>query len=154
MKKLLTSIILIVQCILCYSQEAKNTITVTPRTTYGTQKDTALNYVSAQVDTIFYDNHIVLGDALVIPQPVPQNITIVFDICIANETGEEVIFTDRKITRTINTGKDMVNVDYTPSWSAANKYIYNFNFNGETLDFSALVSGWTLGSNDYHVWKY
>ena len=132
----------------------KDTLTTTPVATYGTQKDTTLNYVSAQIDTIFTNAHEVLGNALVIPQPVPQNITIVFDICIVNPNGDEVVFTDRKITRTINTGKDMVNVDYTPSWAAANKYIYNFNFNGETLDFSALVSGWTLGSNDYHVWKY
>ena len=132
----------------------KDTLTTTPVATYGTQKDTTLNYVSAQVDTIFYDNHIVLGDALVIPQPVPQNITIVFDICIANETGEEVIFTDRKITRTINTGKDMVNVDYVPSWTASNKYIYNFNFDGSELNFSTSVSGWTLGNTNYHVWDY
>jgi len=132
----------------------KDTITVNPSATYGTQKDTTLNYVSAQVDTIFTNAHEILGNALVIPQPVPQNITIVFDICIVNPNGDEVVFTDRKITRTINTGKDMVNVDYTASWAAANKYVYNFNFNGETLDFSALVSGWTIGSNDYHVWKY
>lgn len=132
----------------------KDTLTTTPVATYGTQKDTTLNYVSAQVDTIFTNAHEILGNALVIPQPVPQNITVVFDICIVNPNGDEVVFTDRKITRTINTGKDMVNVDYTPSWAASNKYIYNFNFNGETLDFSVLVSGWTLGSNDYHVWKY
>ena len=133
----------------------KDTITVTPYAAYGTQKDTTLNYVSAQVDTIFTNAHEVLGNALVIPQPVPQNITIVFDICIVNPNGDEVVFLDRKITRTINTGKDMVNVDYTPSWAASNKYIYNFKFDGDKLEFTTSVHGWTdAATNQYHVWDY
>lgn len=133
----------------------RDTIAVTPFATYGTQKDTTLNYVSAQVDTLFTNGHVVLGNALVIPQPVPQNITIVFDICIANDGGDDVIFTDRKITRTINTGKDADNdADYVVSWGASNKYIYNFKFEGDILDFSMLVSGWTLNGTDYHVWDY
>lgn len=133
----------------------RDTIAVTPFATYGTQKDTTLNYVSAQVDTLFTNDHVVLGNALVIPQPVPQNITIVFDICIANDGGDNVIFTDRKITRTINTGKDADNdADYVVSWGASNKYIYNFKFEGDILDFSMLVSGWTLNGTDYHVWDY
>ena len=133
----------------------KDTITVTPYATYGTQKDTTLNYVSAQVDTIFTTAHEILGNALVIPQPVPQNITIVFDICIVNPNGDEVVFTDRKITRTINTGKDMVNVDYTAFWAASNKYIYNFKFNGDKVEFLTSVIGWTdAATNQYHVWDY
>ena len=133
----------------------KDTITVNPSATYGTQKDTTLNYVSAQVDTIFTNAHEILGNALVIPQPVPQNVTIVFDICIVNPNGDEVVFTDRKITRTINTGKDMVNVDYTPSWAAANKYIYNFKFDGDKVEFLTSVLGWTdAATNQYHVWDY
>lgn len=133
----------------------KDTITVTPYATYGTQKDTTLNYVSAQVDTIFTNAHEILGNALVIPQPVPQNITIVFDICIVNPNGDEVVFTDRKITRTINAGKDMVNVDYTASWAASNKYIYNFKFNGDKVEFLTNVIGWTdAATNQYHVWDY
>lgn len=133
----------------------KDTITVTPYATYGTQKDTTLNYVSAQVDTIFTNAHEILGNALVIPQPVPQSITIVFDICIVNPNGDEVVFTDRKITRTINTGKDMVNVDYTASWAASNKYIYNFKFDGDKVEFLTSVIGWTDAvTNQYHVWDY
>lgn len=132
----------------------KDTLTVTPTATYGTQKDTTLNYVSAQVDTIKTNDHVVLGNALVVPQPVPEKITVVFDICIANATGDEVVFTDRKITRTINTGKDMVNVDYVPSWTASNKYIYNFRFDGDVLEFSTSVLGWTMNGTNYHVWDY
>ena len=132
----------------------KDTLTTTPLATYGAQKDTTLNYVKAQVDTIKTNDHIVLGNALVIPQPVPQNITIVFDICIVNPTGDEVIFTDRKITRVINANKDMKDVDYVASWTASNKYIYNFRFDGDILNFSTLVSGWTVNGNEYHVWDY
>ena len=133
----------------------KDTLTVTPTATYGAIKDTTLNYVSAQVDTIFTDDHLVLGNALVIPQPVPTNITVVFDICIANATGDEVVFTDRKITRAINTGKDAdQDADYVASWGASNKYIYNFRFDGDVLEFSTSVLGWTMNGTNYHVWDY
>jgi hypothetical protein len=130
-------------------------LTDTPAAMYGTQKDTTLNYVSAQTDTLFTGDHVVLGNSLVIPQPVPQNITVVFDICIANPSGDDVVFTDRKITRTINTGKDAdQDADYVASWGASNKYIYNFRFDGDVVNFNALVSGWTLSGTDYHVWDY
>lgn len=132
----------------------KDTLTATPLATYGTQKDTTLNYVKAQVDTIYTNDNVILGNAVIIPQPVPQNITVVFDICIANPNGDEVIFTNRKITRTINTGKDMVNVDYTPSWLAANKYIYKFRFDGEVVNFNTTISPWETTNNEYHVWQY
>jgi len=133
----------------------KGTLTTTPLALYGIQKDTTLNYVKAQVDTIFTNDHIILGNSLVVPQPVPEKITVVFDICIVNPNGDEVVFTDRKITRTINSGKDAdQDADYVASWAASNKYIYNFKFDGEIIDFSVLVSGWTLNGTEYHVWDY
>lgn len=132
----------------------KSVLASTPLATYGTQKDTTINYVSSQVDTLKTEAHEILGNALIIPQPVPQNITIVFDICIANPNGDEVVFTDRKITRTINTGKDRVNVDYVASWEASSKYIYNFKFDGDVLNFSMLVSGWETNNTEYYVWDY
>jgi len=133
----------------------KDTLTTTPLAVYGTQKDTTLNYVKAQVDTIFTNDHIILGNSLVVPQPVPEKITVVFDICIVNPNGDEVVFTDRKITRTINSGKDAdKDTDYVASWASSNKYIYNFKFDGEIIDFSVLVSGWTLNGTEYHVWDY
>lgn len=133
----------------------KDTLTTTPLVVYGTQKDTTLNYVKAQVDTIFTNDHIILGNSLVVPQPVPEKITVVFDICIVNPTGDEVVFTDRKITRTINAGKDAdEDATYVASWGASNKYIYNFRFDGDILDFSVLVSSWTLNGTEYHVWDY
>lgn len=131
-----------------------DTLAVSPVAAFGAQKDTTLNYVKAQVDTIFTNDHIILGNALIVPQEVPQNITVVFDICIGNETGDDIIFTDRIVTKTINAGKDMEDVDYVALWAASNKYIYNFRFGGNLIDFNATVSGWTLGDNNYHVWNY
>ena len=87
-----------------------NLITLTPTATYTGQKDTTLNYLNAQIDTLFTNDQVVLGNALVIPQVVPQNITIVFDMCISNTNGDDVVFTDRRITRTINSGNDMQNI--------------------------------------------
>ena len=133
----------------------KDTLTTAPFAVYGTQKDTTLNYVKAQVDTIKTNDHVILGNSLVVPQPVPEKITVVFDICIINPTGEEVVFTDRKITRTINTGKDAdEDATYVVSWGASNKYIYNFRFDGDVLEFTTSVLGWTLSGTDYHVWDY
>lgn len=133
----------------------KDTLTTTPVATYGTVKDTTLNYVKAQVDTIFTNGEVILGNALVIPQQVPENITVVFDICIANNNGDDVIFTDRKITRTINAGKDAdQDANYVATWGASNKYIYNFRFDGDELAFSTSILGWTLGNTNYHVWDY
>lgn len=133
----------------------KSLISETPVAVYSGQKDTLLNYCSAQVDTLLAGSQTVLGNALVVPQPVPTEITVVFDICIENATGDVVVFTDRRITRVINAGKDAdQDADYVASWIAANKYIYNFKFNGDTIDFNALVSGWTIGNNNYHVWDY
>ena len=131
-------------------------VSETPKATYGTQKDTTLNYVSAQVDTLFTDDHVILGNALIVPQAVPEKITIVFDICIANPSGDDVVFTDRKITRVINTGKDAdQDADYTNYWAASSKYVYYFRFNGDILDFTTSVSGWAITTeNNYHVWDF
>lgn len=133
----------------------RDTITTVPTAEVLGDKDTTLNYLSAAVDTLFSGNHKILGNALVVPQIVPSKITIVFDICIANAGGDDVIFTDRKITRTINAGLDAdQDATYVASWGASNKYIYNFRFNGDVVDFSTTIAGWTISGTDYHVWDY
>lgn len=125
-----------------------------PVATYNTQKDTTLNYCT-QEWTINTAEQKVLSNALVVPQPVPEYVTVVFDICIENATGDEVIITDRKISRRINTGKDNVNVDYVASWIAANKYIYNFKFDGEEIDFTVTTVAWDSNNTyEYYVWDY
>lgn len=125
-----------------------------PLATYGEQKDTTLNYCS-QEWTINTAEQVVLANALVIPQPVPEYVTVTFDICIANETGDDVVITDRRISRKINTGKDNLNVDYVASWAASNKYIYKFKFDGDIVDFSVSASVWDANNTyEYHVWDY
>lgn len=133
----------------------RDTITTVPTAEVLGDKDTTLNYLSAAVDTLFSGDHEILGNALVVPQIVPSKITIVFDICIANAGGDDVIFIDRKITRTINAGLDAdQDATYVASWGASNKYIYNFRFNGDVVDFSTTIAEWTLSGTDYHVWDY
>ena len=125
-----------------------------PLATYGEQKDTTLNYCS-QEWTINTAEQVVLANALVIPQPVPEYVTVTFDICIANETGDDVVITDRRISRKINTGKDNLNVDYVASWAASNKYIYKFKFDGDVVDFTVSASVWDANNTyEYHVWDY
>ena len=112
-----------------------------------------------QVDTLFGTSYsgiheTVLSNALVISQPVPEYITLIFDICLLNSTGDEVWFKNRVITRKINAGKDADNHDYVTSWQSAYKYIYNFKVNVENVDFSVLVNGWDANDNSFHIWEY
>ena len=125
----------------------------------GTVKNTDLNYCS-QTWRIYGPaedgiHNATLANALVVPQAVPEYVTVVFDICIKNNTGDDIVITNRRISRKINTGKDMLNADYVASWIAANKYVYNFKFDGDSVDFSTSVSGWeTSTTHEYHVWDY
>ena len=125
-----------------------------PAVVYAGQKNTALNYCS-EVFTLQPTDQKIIANALIVPQPVPDYITITFDICLKNTTGDQVTFTDRKISRRINTGNDMMDVQYVASWIPSNKYIYNFKFDGEKIDFEIGISDWTINdTNNYHVWDY
>ena len=125
-----------------------------PTVVYAGTKNTTLNYCS-KVWTLYPTDKEIIANALIVPQPVPDYITVTFDICLKNTTGDAVTFTDRKISRRINTGKDMMDVQYVASWLPSNKYIYNFKFDGEKIDFEIGISDWTVNStNNYHVWDY
>ena len=128
--------------------------TEAPAATYGTEKNTELNYCPEEI-TINTNEHAILGNALVIPQAVPEYVTVVFDICISNATGDDVVFTDRRISRKINSGNDMKDDAYVAFWAASNKYIYNFKFDGDALEFTTSITGWSASdSHNYHVWDY
>lgn len=134
----------------------KSLIQDTPIATYDNteEKVTGLNYCT-QEWTINTNENKVLSSVLVVPQTVPEYITVVFDICINNATGDPVVITDRKISRKINSGKDNLQVDYTSSWLASNKYIYKFKFDGDIIDFSVSTSSWSIdNTHNYHVWDY
>lgn len=100
-------------------------------------------------------HNVVLSNMLVLPQAVPQYVTVIFDICIANAGGDEVVFTGRRITRQINEGTDADgDAQYVASWASSNKYIYNFNFDGDVVNFNTTVADWTTSGTNYHVWDY
>ena len=127
--------------------------------TYSGDKTTTFNFTPNYVKlfgTSYEGIHEkVLSDVLVIPQAVPKYLTIVYDICIKNATGDSVLITGRRITRQINSGNDADGAHtYVATWDSANKYIYNFRINVEETDFNVNVSNWDTNTMNYHVWDY
>ena len=127
--------------------------TTEPIAVYGAEKVEDLNYCAQEI-TIETNDSKVLGNSLIIPQAVPEYVTVVFDICIENTTGDEVIITDRKVTRKINAGNDLNDLQYVASWLSSNRYIYNFTFDGEKINFNILVQNWDENSTTYQVLDY
>lgn len=105
-------------------------------------------------DTIPGGDLKILSQAVIVPQAVPSNITIVFDICTHNESGDTIITYDRVVTRKINSGNDMSDPakQYVNYWGPAHKYIYNFRINTHELIFNVSVDNVWNSSNDYSVW--
>lgn len=98
-----------------------------------------------------------LANILIVPQNVPEYITFIYDICVFNkETGDHVVFSNRRITRKINEGKDSDNCDYPTQWLSSNKYIYNFKVTAEGIDFDIDVNSWEANTpvTNSHVWDY
>ena len=117
------------------------------------------NFVSSQVDTLHgtsYDgDHAkLLSSSLVLPQAVPEYVTLIYTICVKNTNGDDVIISGRRITRVINTLKDMDNHDYVTSWNSNHKYIYNFKINVEGVDFNVSIDDWDPTEHAYHIWEY
>ena len=136
----------------------RDTINVAPVATYSGDKNLTFNY-APQVDTLYGTSYsgiheTLLSNTLIIPQNTPEYVTLIYDICILNTTGDEIVINDRSITRKINSGKDADNCDYVASWLASNKYIYNFKINVEQTNFTITVDNWDTNTNQYHVWDY
>jgi len=137
----------------------KAEIASTPTATYTGSKTTTFDFCPTDVrleGTSYSGDHEgVLSDVLVIPQPVPVYVSIVYDICISNETGDEVLISGRRITRQINTGNDADGAHtYTSAFQASHKYVYNFRINVEEVDFIVTVDSWDTNTHEYHVWDY
>ena len=134
----------------------KNTLEEVPVATYNGQKDTTLNYCAQGPIVLHPNDSVTLSNSLIIPQAVPESVTVVFDIAIKNTTGDEVLITDRRITRRINVGKDAdEDATYVATWNASNKYVYNFRFDGDKIDFTIGITDWTVeNTQHYHVWDY
>lgn len=130
-----------------------------PVPTYTGEKNTTFNF-APNAERLFgtsYDgvHSTVLSNVLIIPQQTPEYITIVFDICVKNATGDDVLMTGRKITRKINSGNDADGEHaYVSNWAASNKYLYNFRINVEETLFNVNVENWDVNTTQYHVWDY
>lgn len=138
----------------------RDTVTVAPVATYAGEKDVTLDYCAEEI-TIYGTSQegiheAILSNALVIPQAVPEYITFVFDICVHNSTGDDVIIADRQITRKINSGNDSDGEhEYPNAWIASNKYIYNFKVTVDGVEFDINVNSWDVNPvQQYHVWDY
>ena len=107
--------------------------------------------------TVDYDN---ISSMLVLPQDVPAQVTITFNITIENATGEEIYYNGRTITRTINTGND-ANKEYNASagrtyvseWEGGKRYIYRIFVTANDINFSVDVNDWT-DENPFQIWDH
>ena len=92
----------------------------------------------------------VISDALIVPQAVPESVTITFNLKIQNTTGDELYYVGRVITRTINSGTDADAASYVTNFEAAHKYIYRILVTADGIDFSVDVIDWT--DEAFQVW--
>ena len=121
-----------------------------------TNNGTSWNTVTTSADIEFGDenvtlnnsNYTVLSDALVIPQNVPTQVTIVYDITLGGIT-----YTNRTITKTINTGNDANNKAYETSFVAGYKYIYRIYVTASEILFTPVVEPWQDTNDTNNTWQ-
>ena len=99
----------------------------------------------------------VLSNIVVIPQNIPSQVTITFDITLTNHddlnnTDVDITYYNRTVTRNVvPDATDANGVDYIASWDASNKYVYRIYVTPDDVDFTATVVDWTSG--DYwQIW--
>lgn len=121
-----------------------------------TDNGKAWNTVATPVAIQFGDESVALNstsyttltDALLIPQDVPAQVTITYDITLGGIT-----YTDRVITKTVNTGKDANNKDYVNSFTAGYKYIYRIYVTATEILFSPVVQPWEDTNDTNNTWQ-
>lgn len=107
------------------------------------------------------DAYRTLSDALLIPQNVPTNVTIVYDITINGVT-----FSDCSVTKMINdpdndsnggpdanTQADPTNysTNFVKRFESGHKYIYNIYVTGSEIHFNVDVNNWATGG-EFQIW--
>lgn len=133
------------------------TLVESPVVTNADKVPADFNFVSTQVDTLYAGEAAkLLSNVLVLPQDVPQYVTLIYTICVKNSTGDEVVIKGRRITRQINSGNDSDGAHAYPSkWLSSNKYIYNFKVTATGIEFNVDVNTWDVNlTSQYHVWDY
>ena len=128
--------------------------TVTPA---WSDKSGSLNQFVSPTTLTPDDEYSVLSNTLVIPQTIPTNVTITFDITIQNTdaTGfdETIEYKGRTVTRTIKSGADDNNKSYDATlFEASHKYIYRVFVTADDVEFTASVDGWT--TNWWQIWDH
>ena len=128
-------------------------------TTSVANKDNAATFEFALTDLKddVEDAYGVLSNVIVIPQNIPNQVTITFDITLTNHddlnnTDVDITYYNRTVTRTVVPDEaDANGTDYISAWEASNKYVYRIYVTPDDVDFNATVVDWT--STDYwQIW--
>lgn len=102
----------------------------------------------------------VLSDMLVIPQDVPTQVTITFNITLENTSGDEIHYNGRTVTRTINNGPDAnkqndasTGRDFVSTFEGGKKYVYRIFVTANDITFNVNVDTWDE-ENPFQVWDH
>lgn len=111
--------------------------------------NTAIMNFAAQ-NTTLTDSYQILSNAIVVPQDIPSNVTITFNITLENTGGDSITYTGRTITASL-TGNDDNNKAYT-NWLAGHKYVYRIYVTADDVRFDVSVDGWTV--DWWQIWDH
>ena len=103
----------------------------------------------------------ILSDMLLIPQSVPDEITITFNIVIENTDSDEIHYNGRTVTRTINGGADAnkqedasTGRDFVSTFESGKKYIYRIYVTADEITFDVDVDDWDDANNPFQIWDH
>ena len=113
---------------------------------------TSLQWAQYAIKDNLTTSYEALSTGIVIPQAVPDKVTITYDITIKNGDNDEITYSNRVVTRKINTGKDDNNKSYVNQWLASNKYIYRIYITGTDVTFNVQVDNWAVDNNWWQIW--
>ena len=137
----------------------KSTLAINTKTcavTPGAASDVMADFVNfaQRNNTNLTTSYAILSDMLVVPQNVPTQVTITFDITIQNASeGESILYKGRQITKTINAGNDMNDQAYQATFASGKKYVYRIYVTADEIIFSADVDNWDA-YNPFQVWDH
>lgn len=135
-----------------------NDLSSSPVLTAGSTDRTVNNYaIESAKSNISDSEYSLLSSNIVVPQTVPAQLTITFNLVIENVAGEEIHYNGRTVTKTVNTGTDMgigsTYASYVSSFAAGTRYVFRFFVTAEGIDFTVDIDDWT--NNDvFQVWDH
>lgn len=137
--------------------DTKNTM-ASPAVSGAATKDATLNFATSTPATLVNGkinktDYSVISDALIVPQDVPTSVTITFNMSIHNDSGEEINYVGRTITKDIvgpNTDMSASPAVYNTAYQASHKYIYKILVRPDGINFDVVVANWT--SSEFQLW--